>query len=124
MTVPLSEREERILEEIEKSLRHDDPEFARDVTRRAPHMDQVRKVRVGIALFVSGIVLLIAFFVSQSVIVGLFAFGAMVAGIVTLVGALHVLVTERRPSSNNRRERLQRAFDDWEARLKQRYKRR
>ncbi|MFN2594322.1 MAG: DUF3040 domain-containing protein [Actinomycetota bacterium] len=124
MTVPLSEREQRILEEIEKSLYHEDPEFARDVTRRAPHMDQVRKVRMGIALFVIGIVLLVAFFVSQSVIAGLLAFGAMVAGIVILVGALHVLVTERRPTTSNRRERLQRAFDDWETRLRQRYERR
>ncbi len=123
MTVPLSEREQRILDEIEKSLYHEDPAFARDVTRRAPHMDQIRKVRMGIALFVSGIGLLIAFFASQAVIIGLLAFGAMVAGIVILAGAIRILVTERRPSSSNRRERLQRAFDDWESRLRQRYKR-
>lgn len=123
MTVPLSEREQRILEEIEKSLYHEDPEFARDVTRRAPHMDQVRKMRVGVALFVSGIALLIAFFLSQAVLVGLLAFGAMVGGIVTVAGAVRILVTQRRPSSSNRRERLQRAFDDWEARIRQRYKR-
>jgi hypothetical protein len=122
--VPLSEREQRILEEIEKNLHEEDPTFARSVRHQhAPQMDEVRRIKLGTALFVAGFVVLITFFFSGAVGVGVVAFGLMVAGIVLIAGALRVIATERR-NAPDPRQRLSQRFGGWEERLRQRYKRR
>jgi hypothetical protein len=91
-TVPLSEREQEILAEIEKRLSEDDPRLARHVSRRA------LRARTGLFLFLAGFVLLLGFFFSGSVPVGVAAFGAMVVGIVLLLGALGSLLRGRGPN--------------------------
>ena len=121
--MPLSEREQRILEEIEKNLHEEDPAFARTVRQQAPQMDEIRRIKLGVAIFVVGFAVMISFFFSGAVGVGVLAFGLMVAGIVLTAGALRVLATERRPG-RDRRERLARRLGGWEERLRQRYKKR
>ncbi len=121
--MPLSEREQRILEEIEKNLHEEDPTFARAVRQQAPQMDEVRRIKLGIAIFVVGFVVMISFFFSGAVGVGVLAFGLMVAGIVLTAGALRVLATERRPGRESR-EKLARRIGGWEERLRQRYRKR
>ena len=121
--MPLSEREQRILEEIEKNLHEEDPTFARTVREQAPAMDEVRRIKLGVALFVIGFAVMISFFFSGAVGVGVLAFGLMVAGIVLTAGALRVIATERRSGSDHR-ERLARRLGGWEERLRQRYKKR
>lgn len=123
MTVPLSEREQRILEEIERDLYKEDPVFARTVRKRGPRMDDLKRVRWGVLLFVAGLVALMAFFVTQSLFVGVAAFGAMVGGIVMIAGAIRGVVASRGGDGPSRRERLSRALGDWEERIRQRYKR-
>jgi hypothetical protein len=119
--VPLSEREQRILEEIEKNLHEEDPAFARTVREQAPRMDEIRRIKLGVGLFAGGFVVLISFFFSRLVVVGVIAFGLMVGGIVMVAGALRVLASERR-SMPVRRQRLARRIGSWEERLRQRYK--
>ena len=121
--MPLSEREQRILEEIEKNLHEEDPAFARTVRQQAPQMDELRRIKLGVAIFAVGFIVLISFFFSGAVAVGVVAFGLMVAGIMMIAGALRILATERRPG-RDRRERLARRIGDWEERLRQRYKKR
>jgi hypothetical protein len=122
--VPLSEREQRILEEIEKNLYQEDPSFARDVRRRSPRMDEVRRARLGVFIFLCGFALLIGFFVSRSVLVGVVAFGAMVGGIVLVAGAIKGLASGRGMPSGIRRDRLTTMIHAWEQRLRRRYRRR
>jgi hypothetical protein len=122
--VPLSEREQRILEEIEKNLHEEDPAFARTVRQQAPQMDEIRRIKLGIAIFVVGFAVMISFFFSGAVGVGVLAFGLMVTGIVLTAGALRVLAMERRRPGHDRRERLARRLGGWEERLRQRYKKR
>jgi hypothetical protein len=121
--VPLSEREQRILEEIEKNLHEEDPTFASNVRQQNPPMDEMRRIKLGIALFVVGFAVMISFFFSGAVGIGVLAFGLMVTGIVLTAGALRVLAMERRPGAD-RRERLARRLGGWEERLRQRYKKR
>jgi hypothetical protein len=121
--VPLSDREQRILEEIEKNLYQEDPVFARDVRRRAPKMEEIRRVKLGAATFVLGFVGLIAFFVLRVLILGVAAFGAMVAGLVLVAGSMRVLVPSRRSNGPGARDRLARNFGQWEQRFRERYKR-
>lgn len=121
--MPLSEREQKILEEIERNLYEEDPKFARDVRRRAPRMDEVRRIKLGAVLFASGLAVLVGFFVSQSLLVGVVAFGAMVAGIVLVAGSIRGIGPARAEGGAGRRDRLARRFEEWESRMRQRYKR-
>ena len=116
--MPLSEREQKILEEIEKNLHEEDPRLAREVgSRRTSHTGNIRN---GVILFVVGLGLLIAFFLTGMVLVGVVAFGAMVAGIVMGAGALSGLGT----SQKAQRDRMTQAFSQWEQRIRERYRRR
>jgi Flp pilus assembly protein TadB len=121
MTVPLSDREQRILEEIEKNLHEEDPAFARTVREQAPRMDELRRIKLGAGVFAAGFVVLIAFFFSGVVAVGVVAFGLMVAGIVLVAGALRIIALQR-SSAPVRRQRMAQRIGRWEERIRQRYK--
>ena len=113
---PLSEHEQKILEEIERNL-DEDPRFA---SKRA---DPARRLKLGIAIFVVGFGTLIAFFISRSLVVGVLAFGAMVAGIVLVAGALHPMFLGR-DRSDSPGGRLQSRMKKWEQYLRSRYRKR
>jgi hypothetical protein len=122
--VPLSEQEKRILDEIEKGLYKEDPGFARTVREKSPHFGERRRARLGALLFVAGFALLFAFFVSGMVIVGVAAFGGMVAGIVLVAGAFHTLVHRRSDAPSARlTTRVSELMRKWQERVKRRYKR-
>jgi hypothetical protein len=122
--VPLSEQEKRILDEIEKGLYKEDPRFARGVREKSPHFGERRRARMGVLVFIAGFVLLFTFFVSGLVLVGIAAFGVMVAGIVLIAGALHTLVDKRSDVPSARLStRLGGTMRRWEERIKRRYKR-
>jgi hypothetical protein len=122
--VPLSEHEQRILEEIEKNLYDEDPRFARDVKRRSPRLSKTARARTGTALFVAGFATLIAFFIGGWVLLGVIAFVMMVSGIVLLAGS--VTPKEQRGDANTQRDhkaRLVSFLNHWEERVRSRYKR-
>jgi hypothetical protein len=122
--VPLSEQEKRILDEIEKGLSKEDPGFARTVREKSPHFSERRRARTGVLVFIAGFVLLFAFFISGLLLVGIAAFGAMVAGIVLIAGALHTLVHKRSDVPSARwPTRASELMRRWQERVKQRYKR-
>ena len=121
--MPLSEREQQILAELEKNLYEEDGGAARGGVRTRPRAATAgpRNLKVGALVFLIGIGALIAFFASQLVLVGVIAFGAMVTGIVLLGSALRAGVTARGSSSSGDGAS---AFQDLEERLRQRYRRR
>ena len=123
MTVPLSERERRILDEIEKNLYREDPAFARDVKRKSPNSSDVRNAKLGIGLFIAGFISLFLFFFSQIILLGVAAFGAMVGGLVLIAGSARGVNAARRLDSPTAKERMTRAIADWEEKVRQRYKR-
>jgi hypothetical protein len=124
MTVPLSEHEQRILDDIEKSLYTEDPRFARDVRNSSPAMPERRRVRSGIAIFLLGLGLLVTFFATGSIVLGVVAFGVMVGGIVLVAGSLKGSLAPRRPPRRALNERLSQTARGWEDKLRQRYRRR
>ena len=85
--MPLSEREQRILDEMEKSLYQEDP-----VSARRPALDRsqsnIQTARRGVLLFVAGLLVLFAFFMTKQVWIGALAFGSMVWGIVVVAGSV------------------------------------
>lgn len=83
--MPLDDREQRILAEIERQFYEDDPELARAVK----NID--RSSRFGIRLplvgLVAGLIVVVVFFTRQTV-VALVGFGLMVASATALVQAI------------------------------------
>ena len=118
--MPLSEREQRILEEIEKSLYQD---FPRDTTR-TPRGKTVQGARRGALMFVAGLLVLFAFFMTKQVWIGALAFGSMVWGIVIVAGSVRGAAPSPRRTFSDLGDRIGRIAGDLEQRLKQRYKRR
>jgi hypothetical protein len=116
VAVPLSEREQKILEEIERDLYREDPGFARG-RRTGPRLPTATRARLGVVLFAAGLVSLFAFFAKQWLALGVIAFGAMVAGVVLIAGSVRTIAGEAQP-----RERVSALFKRWEDRFRQRYK--
>ena len=80
--MPLSDHEQRILEEIEKRLREEDPRLADAVSRASPHAHAVRRIRLGAVAFLAGFIMLMLFPVS--IWIAIAGFGLM------LTAALYV----------------------------------
>jgi ABC-type nickel/cobalt efflux system permease component RcnA len=123
VTVPLSDSEQRILEEIEKNLYADDPAFARGVRRKAPHFAQFHRLRLGIFSLVAGIGLLVWFLLSGNLIFGVLAFAAMVVGIVLAMRSFSTIAIRGRSRTPRLRDRTTSAVKQWEERFRNRYKR-
>ena len=121
--MPLSDREQRILEEIEKNLYEEDPRFARATRRATPRFDRSKRARLGGLLFVVGLGTLLIFFVTQLVVVGVLAFGGMVAGIVLVLGSSSALVNSGREGGRDATARFRGSLKNFEQRIRNRNKR-
>ncbi|HEX4979984.1 MAG TPA: DUF3040 domain-containing protein [Acidimicrobiales bacterium] len=75
--MPLSEDEQRILQEIERNFYDSDPAFAREVSTAALTRNASRNLRWAAVGFVAGLVLLITLF-AESVLLGFVGFAVMV----------------------------------------------
>lgn len=62
--MPLSEHEQKILEDIERSLQKEDPRFAQQVSHHSLFSLLSRRIRIGALAFVAGFVMLMLFMVS------------------------------------------------------------
>ncbi len=120
--MPLSEREQQILDEIEQSLYQQDPKFARNVRRKAPLTRDLIRARNGGLLILGGVVLLVAFFVTRLVIVGVVAFSTMVAGVVVLSTSFGGMAREAKQASGRGVKGAQGALRRWGEDLRRRFK--
>ena len=120
--MPLSDREQQILEEIEKNLYDEDPRFARATRRAGPRYDGSKRARLGALLFVAGLGTLLVFFVTQAILVGVLAFGGMVAGIVLVLGSSSALVNSGREGGRDASAKLKGSFKNFEQRIRNRHK--
>jgi hypothetical protein len=114
--MPLSEREQQILDELERELRGG----ATSSSPPQPTADgeRLRGLKLGIVVFVAGMLLLVWFFVSGLLIAGVGSFAAMVAGIV--MGASSIRASAGSESGPG--ERIARAVGGWEQALRKRYR--
>lgn len=71
--MPLSEHEQKILEDIERSLQKEDPRFAQQVSHHSLFSLLSRRIRIGALAFVAGFVMLMLFMVSLWVALAGFA---------------------------------------------------
>jgi len=89
--MPLSEHEQRVLQQLEQSLKSDDPSFEKKVRETTVYRLAGRRIRWAVLLFISGMAILLACF-SWSVPLGMlgvvvmFIAGAVVERNLRLMG--------------------------------------
>jgi hypothetical protein len=77
--VPLSEHEQRLLEQMERALYAEDPKFASSLRGRDPRSSFRRRVVLACIGFAIGVVLLMTGLVAQIILVSVVGFVAMLA---------------------------------------------
>ncbi|HEX6936020.1 MAG TPA: DUF3040 domain-containing protein [Actinomycetes bacterium] len=77
--MPLSEHEQRLLEQMERALYAEDPKFASSLRGKDPRSNFRRRVLLAALGFVVGLVLLMTGLVAQVIVVSVLGFVAMLA---------------------------------------------
>ena len=85
--MPLSEHEQRLLEQIERALVDDDPKFASTVRTGDRRLKARRKLQLGALLVLLGFAVLVGGAVARSVPLGVFGFVIAFAGVA--LGVFH-----------------------------------
>jgi hypothetical protein len=89
--VPLSEHEQRLLEQIERALVDDDPKFASSVRTGDRRLKARRRLQFGAALGIIGFAVMVGGAVSGNVVIGflgsLVAFGGLTLGVLNYKAA-------------------------------------
>jgi hypothetical protein len=85
--MPLSDRERRLLAEMEAALATDDPRLESRLS--APQLAPTRsRILIGVALILAGIAVLFTGLVAKVTLVGVAGFLIALAGVITLVRAI------------------------------------
>ena len=128
--MPLSDHEQRMLDEIENALYAEDPKFASSVrggTLRAP---TTRRRIQGAALFVIGLAMLVSGVAFKATMIGTFPVLSVVGFLVMFGGVIFAITGPRigkggeRPSSGGRQRRVKGAGGSFTSRMEDRFRRR
>ncbi|MCU1436695.1 MAG: hypothetical protein JWR71_3420 [Pseudarthrobacter sp.] len=79
--MPLSEHEQKLLEQLEKQLHEDDPKFANSMGSDPGRTWSTRHVVIGVLCALAGIALLLVGVTTQIIIVGVLGFVVMGGGV-------------------------------------------
>lgn len=125
--MPLSDHEQRILDEIERRLVAEDPRFARSTTLTAPRTHVVSRVRRGIVAFAAGLALLVGGLFAGTetpallIALGVAGFGVMLLGVVVISRASSGLLRQATRSQQAKQESwFTRAEERWRKRYDER----
>jgi len=91
--VPLSEHEQRLLEQMERALYAEDPKFASSLRGKDPRSNFRRRVLLAGVGFVVGVVLLMTGLVTQVILVSLVGFLLMLASAFFAVTSYRAVTT-------------------------------
>ena len=102
--MPLSEQEQRLLDEMERSLYHNDADFVAHVGGRRGRPDY-RAIVLGILIAVVGVGALVAGVALQVLLLGIGGFVLMLAGVLIAISpSRRAPVREELPGSSGRRK--------------------
>jgi Flp pilus assembly protein TadB len=79
--VPLSEHEQKLLEQLEKQLHEDDPKFASSMGSDPGRSWSTRHLVIGVLATLAGVLLLLVGVTVQNIFVGVLGFVVMGAGV-------------------------------------------
>jgi hypothetical protein len=129
--VPLSEHEERLLDQIERALEAEDPKFAHAVRTSDPRVHYKRRVvKAGLG-FLIGVALLLAGVISKYIWIGVAGFLVMLATAMWALtswrrinGAVAKRAPSARPARRRRKGRSRATGHGFMERLEERWRRR
>lgn len=78
--MPLSENEQRLLEQMERALYAEDPKFASTMRGAARRAGAGRRIVIGVSSVVGGLFLLVLSIAQQQVVLGVIGFVVMLGG--------------------------------------------
>jgi hypothetical protein len=97
--VPLSEHEQRLLEQMERALYAEDPKFASSLRSAGPRPGTRRKAAVGVLAALVGAGLLVAGAATTLIAVGVLGFLVMLAGTFMVITTMRTEPVEAQPGS-------------------------
>jgi hypothetical protein len=100
--VPLSEHEQRLLEQMERALYAEDPKFASSLRSAGPRPGSRRKAAAGVLIALVGLGLLITGAATSLVVVGVVGFLAMLLGTFLVVTTLRAVPETEAPAAGPR----------------------
>ena len=127
VTMPLSEHEQRMLEQIEKALYAEDPKFAQSVRARDPRVHFRRRLILAAIGFLIGVGLLLAGVIIQYIPMGVAGFLVMLTcAMWALTSWRHMNGTapRRGPAAAPRKRRGREPGEGFMERLEERWRRR
>lgn len=110
--MPLSEHEQRVLEQIEQSLYAEDPKFRAAVKKSSSRTPHVGSLRLAIVCGVIGLIVLVGGVWLQNVIVGVLGFLIMLAGGVIGIRATQNPTAKTKGGKSGSKNRGSSAKDD------------
>ncbi|WP_237582293.1 DUF3040 domain-containing protein [Clavibacter phaseoli] len=96
--MPLSEQEQRLLEEMERSLYHNDADFVATVSGRRSRPNYTMVV-VGVLVIVLGIAALAAGVITKLAVIGILGFAVMIVGALLIFSPRDAAAGESSPTS-------------------------
>jgi hypothetical protein len=93
VVVPLSDNEQRLLEQMERALYAEDPKFASTMRGAARRGGSLPRMAIGITGVLAGLVVLVLGVASGNVVIGVLGFLSMLAG------TAYALSSRRRPAA-------------------------
>jgi Flp pilus assembly protein TadB len=81
VVMPLSEHEQKLLEQLERQLHEDDPKFANSMGSDPGRTWSTRHIVIGVLATLAGVLLLLVGVSLQNIFVGVFGFIVMGAGV-------------------------------------------
>lgn len=86
--MPLSEHEQRLLEQMERALYAEDPKFASSLRSAGPRPGSRRRAAIGVLVALAGVALLVAGAATSIIPLGVVGFLAMLAGTFLVIRTL------------------------------------
>jgi cytochrome c biogenesis protein CcdA len=96
--MPLSDHEQRMLDQIESALYAEDPKFASSVRGGGLRAPTARRRLQGAALFVTGLAMLVSGVAFKATMIGSFPILSVVGFIVMFAGVVYAITGRRLPS--------------------------
>jgi hypothetical protein len=116
--MPLSDREKRLLEEMEAALLTEDPRLVSALSSKGPVSPSRNRIMAGAGLILLGLVTLFGGLISQVTPIGILGFVIALAGVITAISSISPMVRGPRKASS-RTNMSARLEQRWENRSKE-----
>ena len=112
--MPLSDREKRLLEEMEAALLTEDPRLVSALTSKVPVSPSRNRIMAGGGLIILGVITLFGGLISQVTPIGILGFVIALSGVITTISSISPMARgPRKPSSrSNLSARLEQRWDN------------